>query len=90
MLIPSVRALLALWVLQVPIRAFDCVFQVESASYDLSALAGLRTATKENQTPPTTSEAKVALDLCGGSGIPKEDGVSEEDQVRHDSRDRRC
>lgn len=63
--------------------AFECVFESNSIPYDLNPLGNLRTTTKENQTPPTTSEAKVMLELCGADGIPKEDGVADEDQVSH-------
>lgn len=74
-------AVFALLFHALPVKPFECIFDVASASYDLTPLAGLRTTTKENQTPPTTSEARVTLELCGQSGIPKEDGVSDEDQV---------
>lgn len=69
--------------LSLPARAaFECVFESNSIPYDLNPLGSLRTTTKENQTPPTTSEAKVLLELCGAEGLPKEDGVADEDQVR--------
>jgi hypothetical protein len=74
-------AVFRLLLLIVPVRPFECRFSVGSSMYDLTALAGLHTATKENRTPPTTSEARVYIDLCGESGIPREDGVSDEDQV---------
>jgi hypothetical protein len=61
--------------------AFECVFMSNSIPYDLNPLGNLRTTTKENQTPPTTSEAKVLMELCGAEGIPKEEGVADEDQV---------
>ena len=65
-----------------PTLAFDCVFQASGIDYDLKSLGGLRTTSKETSTPPTTSVAKVSLDICGENGLPWEDDVSDEDQVR--------
>lgn len=72
---------LSILILAIPIDAFDCAFQASSIDYDLKPLGGLRTSSKENPTPPTTSEGKVFMDLCGENGIPKEDDVADEDQV---------
>lgn len=63
------------------VAAFDCSITAFSISYDISPLAGLRTASKDSSTPPTTSEVKVSMNLCGGEGLGKEDGVADEDQV---------
>lgn len=63
------------------IAAFDCSITASSISYDLSPLTGLRTASKDSSTPPTTSEAKVSMNLCAAEGLGKEDGVADEDQV---------
>jgi len=81
MIASTIWTVFSLWMLTVPVRSFDCAFELGPISYDLSPLAGVRTATKETQTPPTTSEARVTLDLCSKSGVPKEEGVSDEDQV---------
>ncbi|OXB35313.1 hypothetical protein J007_04980 [Cryptococcus neoformans] len=66
--------------------AFDCSITVSSISYDISPLAGLRTASKDSSTPPTTSEVKVSMDLCAGEGLGKEDGVADEDQCPENTR----
>jgi hypothetical protein len=50
-----------------------------SGSLDLSALGGVKEATKETETPPTKNTARVRFDICGK--LPKEDGAKDEDQV---------
>ncbi|WVO16713.1 hypothetical protein L204_104394 [Cryptococcus depauperatus] len=65
--------------------AFDCSLTVSSIAYDISLLSGRRTASKDTSTPPTTSKAKVTMDLCS-SGIGREDGVSDEDQCPSDTK----
>ncbi|ODN94851.1 hypothetical protein L198_04999 [Cryptococcus wingfieldii CBS 7118] len=60
--------------------AFDCALSPGSIPFDLHPLAGIRTASKQSDTPPTTSEAKVSLDLCNPEGLQREEGLSDEDQ----------
>ena len=60
-------------------QAFDCALTASGINYDLKPLGGLRTATHTSSTPPTSNEAKVLMNLCGGIG--DEDGVSDEDRV---------
>jgi hypothetical protein len=60
-------------------QAFDCALTASGINYDLKPLGGLRTATHTSSTPPTSNEARVLLNLCGGIG--DEDGVSDEDKV---------
>lgn len=62
-------------------QAFDCALTASGINYDLKPLGGLRTATHTSSTPPTSNEAKVLMNLCGGIG--DEDGVSDEDRVSH-------
>ena len=73
--------LLPLVLFAVSAHSFSCSVTDSSIDYDLSALSGLRVADKQSSTPPTTSEAKVMVELCKSGGIPKEDGVADEDQV---------
>ncbi|XAO27439.1 hypothetical protein I312_106293 [Cryptococcus bacillisporus CA1280] len=68
------------------IAAFDCSLTASSISYDISPLTGLRTASKDSSTPPTTSEAKVSMNLCAAEGLGKEDGVADEDQCPENTR----
>lgn len=74
-------ALLALVHFPRLVSAFSCEVSASGIEYDLRPLAGLRTAVRESDTPPTKSEARATLDLCG-DGMPREDGVADEDQVR--------
>jgi hypothetical protein len=60
-------------------QAFDCALTAAGIEYDLKPLGGLRTATHTSSTPPTSNEAKVLMNLCGGIG--SEDGASDEDKV---------
>jgi hypothetical protein len=71
-------------VLALHASAFDCALTAAGIQYDLKPLGGLRTATHTSSTPPTSNEAKVLMNLCGGIG--SEDGVSDEDKVSHVSR----
>jgi hypothetical protein len=65
----------------VPANAqFQCKTTLSSTSYDLTALAGVKEISKQTETPPTISEARVRLELCG-DGLELGDGA-EEDQVR--------
>ncbi|GFZ50969.1 hypothetical protein JCM24511_08727 [Saitozyma sp. JCM 24511] len=59
--------------------AWTCDLTASSISYDLSPLSGLRRTGRDSSTPPSTSQARVELDLCG-EGIGVEEGVPEEDQ----------
>ncbi|KIR59273.1 hypothetical protein I314_04788 [Cryptococcus bacillisporus CA1873] len=68
------------------IAAFDCSLTASSISYDISPLTGLRTASKDSSTPPTTSEAKVSMNLCAAEGLGKEDDVADEDQCPENTR----
>jgi hypothetical protein len=53
-------------------------------SYDFSQLSSIQTIDSAKDTPPTKSISHVRMQLCGGddAGLPKEDGVADEDQVR--------
>lgn len=62
------------------IAAFSCEVSESGISYDLRPLGGLRTAVRESDTPPSKSEARADLDLCG-NGLPREDGISDQDQA---------
>lgn len=73
-------ALIALWQAPRAVSAFSCEVSASGIEYDLRPLAGPRTAVRESDTPPTKSEARATLDLCG-DGLPWEDGVADEDQV---------
>ncbi len=60
--------------------AWSCdAVPASSGSLDLSALGGVKEATKETETPPTKNTARVRFDICGK--LPKEDGAKDEDQV---------
>ncbi|KAJ9108956.1 hypothetical protein QFC21_000279 [Naganishia friedmannii] len=48
--------------------------------FDLESLSGLRTASKQTETPPTTNEATVSMTLCGDDVLPVDDKIAEEDQ----------
>ena len=63
------------------VEAFSCNIQSQSVEYDLHPLSGTRHASKNTETPPTTSEAKVSMRLC--HEIERLEGVPDEDQVRH-------
>lgn len=56
--------------------AWDC----KVGDYDLTALAGVKAATHDVVTPPSTARRIVRLNLCDVLG--KEDKVADEDQVR--------
>ena len=77
-------ALLVLFLLlALPSLSFNCNLETSSITYDLTPLDGLRHASKNTPTPPTTSEAKVSMRLC--SELEKHDDVPDEDQVgQHD------
>ncbi|WWC91871.1 uncharacterized protein L201_006818 [Kwoniella dendrophila CBS 6074] len=62
------------------VTPFSCSLTASSIPYDLSPLQGIREVSKDTATPPTTSEAKVKMELCEPDGIGKEDGVADEDQ----------
>lgn len=86
----SLRPVIALLLLPyLVVATFDCKLSLPSAGknkkdirFDLSSLGGERTAAKETSTPPTTSEARIRMKLCGDEGLPLDDSLSEEDQVR--------
>ena len=59
--------------------AFTCDLKSQTIQYDLSPLSGTRRTSKNTQTPPTTSEAKVRMRMC--SEIERLEGVPDEDQV---------
>jgi autophagy-related protein 27 len=44
--------------------AFDCSFDVSSHHFNLTPLKGLHTTSKTADTPPTTENTTVFLDLC--------------------------
>ncbi|RXK41480.1 hypothetical protein M231_01188 [Tremella mesenterica] len=54
-----------IFLLAIQTQAFDCSLSINNVPYDLSPLSGLRESTKDASTPPTTSRAKVLMDLCG-------------------------
>ena len=60
--------------------AFECAFTANGVSYDLTPLGGVRSASSRTDTPPTQSEARLRMDLCG-DGVGREDGLADEDQV---------
>ena len=60
--------------------AFECAFTANGVSYDLKPLGGVRSASSRTDTPPTQSEARLRMDLCG-DGVGREDGLADEDQV---------
>lgn len=62
-----------------PVFAFECALTASGIDYDLKPLGGLRTASHTSSTPPSSNEAKVLMNLCGGIG--NEDGVQDEDKV---------
>lgn len=57
----------------------DAVTTTRGDTVDLSKLTGAHEASMEMETPPTKNTARARFDLCGK--IPKEDGVSDDDQV---------
>jgi hypothetical protein len=61
--------------------AFECSFTANGVSYDLNPLGNVRTASSRTDTPPTQSEARLRMALCG-DGVGREDGLADEDQVR--------
>lgn len=63
----------------IPALAFDCALTASGVRYDLKPLGGLRTTSHTSSTPPSSNEARVLMNLCGGIG--GEDGVSDEDKV---------
>ncbi|WVW86329.1 hypothetical protein I302_108371 [Kwoniella bestiolae CBS 10118] len=68
------------------VTAFSCSLTASSIPYDISPLSGLREVSKDTPTPPTTSEAKVRMELCNPEGIGKQDGVADEDQCPPNTR----
>lgn len=62
-------------------QAFSCKQTINGKDYDLGPLGGLREVSKESDTPPTKTIARVRMDLCSEDGVSKEDGVDEKDQV---------
>lgn len=62
------------------VHAFECTLTASSIPYDLSPLAGLRTASVTSETPPTSNEAKAYFNLCGNIG---EDEGDDGDKVGH-------
>ncbi|WWC72168.1 uncharacterized protein I206_106128 [Kwoniella pini CBS 10737] len=68
------------------VTPFSCSLTASSIPYDISPLAGLRQVSKDTPTPPTTTEARVKMDLCGPEGIGKEDGMADEDQCPPNTR----
>ncbi len=86
--LPSLTLLLSLLSTTLAATSFDCKLTIPSGDrskssqyFDLTTLEGLRSALKETDTPPTKSEAKVTMALCGDDGIGSDDALSEEDQV---------
>ena len=73
--------LLPFLLLALPAFPFSCNVVANDIKYDLSPLSGPRSASRNTQTPPTTSEARVLMDLCSDQGIKKEEKVADEDQV---------
>lgn len=67
--------------LALPTHTFSCQHTAAGVTYDFSRLSGLRSVNKHSPTPPTTSEAQVQMDLCGPSGVPRENDIADEDQV---------
>ncbi|WVQ94861.1 hypothetical protein IAU59_001944 [Kwoniella sp. CBS 9459] len=68
------------------VTSFQCAFTASDIPYDLSPLSGVREVLKETSTPPTTTEARVKMELCGSEGLGKEDGVADEDQCPPNTR----
>ncbi|WWD19782.1 hypothetical protein CI109_104246 [Kwoniella shandongensis] len=66
--------------------SFSCSLSPSSIPYDLSPLTGVRETSRVSETPPTTSEAKVFMELCKEGGLGKEDGLSDEDQCPSNTR----
>ncbi|KAK8853356.1 hypothetical protein IAR55_004060 [Kwoniella newhampshirensis] len=66
--------------------SFSCSPSAGSLPYDLTPLSGLRQTSKGTSTPPTTSEAKVYMELCAEGGLGKEEGLSDEDQCPPNTR----
>ena len=79
---PRPLSLILVILFALPVHPFSCKFTDSSVDYDITPLAGLHQANKQTSTPPTTSEAVVLMDLCGDSGVSREDGIPDEDQVR--------
>ncbi|WVQ84562.1 hypothetical protein IAT38_006716 [Cryptococcus sp. DSM 104549] len=77
----TILHLLPVLLLSPLVTSFECSLTASSIPYDLSPLKGYRSAAKDTHTPPTTSEAKVELELCSPEGLKKEDGVADEDQA---------
>jgi hypothetical protein len=69
-------------------QSFSCNPTVGGKTYDLAPLAGVREVSKESDTPPTKTVARVRMELCAGDGLKKDDGVDERDQVRSVGLDR--
>jgi hypothetical protein len=63
------------------VHGFSCKQTVDGKDYDLGPLGGLREVSKESDTPPSKTIARVRMDLCSEDGVQKEDGVDEKDQV---------
>lgn len=75
------------------VTSFDCKPTIpsndrseSSRHFDLTALDGVRSSIKETDTPPTKSEAKVKMSLCGDDGIGNDDTLAEEDQCPPDTK----
>ncbi|WVR09557.1 hypothetical protein IAU60_006626 [Kwoniella sp. DSM 27419] len=79
-------AILATAVLLPITAAFSCSLTSSDIPYDLNALSGTKVLSKESQTPPTTSEAKVSMELCGNDGLGPEDGIPDEDKCPPNTR----
>ncbi|WRT70075.1 uncharacterized protein IL334_007069 [Kwoniella shivajii] len=81
----SIQILSAILLLPL-VTPFSCSLTASSIPYDLSPLKGIREDSKDTSTPPTTSEAKVRMELCDPDGIGKDDAVSDEDQCPPNTR----
>ena len=76
---PSPALLLVL--LALPAQALMCDLTAGGQHYDLTPLGGLHQASTKTDSPPTVYEARATFDICSEDGIPREDGVADEDQV---------
>lgn len=60
--------------------AFSCdAVSTPGNSFNLEPLKGLRTSSKQTDTPPTKTEVRFTMNLCESLG--KEEGKGDEDQV---------
>ncbi|KAI0793182.1 autophagy-related protein 27 [Abortiporus biennis] len=65
-------------------QPFNCTVSLNEMRYDLTALAGERTVSRERGTPPTKMRDAVRFNLC--EDLKKQDDVADEDQCPLETR----